>query len=87
MSDFTIDHDDLWPRDEAHRYRLYAVRGDEREVLAATPTMGGIGLAIGIIHDDCKQAGKRLADLGMVGIYDAINGEWILLPFTRQETM
>jgi len=78
-----ITHDDLWPRDAEHRYRLYVVRGPEREVLAAAPTMQGIGLAISTIHDDCKQVGRRLADLGKVGILDAIEREWILMPFDR----
>lgn len=80
-----ITHDDLWPRDAEHRYRLYVVRDDEREVLAASPTMEGIGLAIRTIHDDCKEVDMRLFDLGKIGVLDAVAHEWILLPWSRRD--
>lgn len=88
-----MNMDDLWPRDDEHRYRLYVVRGDEHDVLAASPTMEGIGLAIRTIHDDCKEAGLRFADLGIPGILDTLgradgdyyttSGEWLILPWIR----
>lgn len=86
---FEIDHDDLWPRDLAHRFRLYGVIAGGFDVLAAAPTMAGIGLAIWAIHDDQRQIGRRLADLGRTGILDVVpdppnpRGEWIVLPFDR----
>lgn len=78
-----IDIDDLWPRDAAHRYRLYARRGQHLHVLAATDSMAGIGTAIGALHEDAKQAGSRLMDEGATGILDAVAGEWIVLPWHR----
>lgn len=83
---FGIDVDDLWPRDEEHRYRLYARVGRRLDVLAASDSTAGIGLAISTIHDDQKQAGRRLADLGQIGVMDVLagaRGEWIVLPFNR----
>lgn len=81
-----IDIDDLYPRDETERYRLYAVRGDEREILATAPDAGGIGQALITNHEDCKEVGMRLSDLGMIGILDTVEGEWVLLPYTRETT-
>lgn len=85
-----IDVDDLWPRDEEHRYRLYVRRGDdELELLGASSTMAGIGVAIEAQHNDCKAVGRRLADLGVVGILDTLahdppaTGEWIVQPWER----
>lgn len=84
-----IDSTDIWPRDEENRYRLYAVRGPVREVLATAPSMAGIGLAIQAYHEDQKEVGRRLADLGNIGILDVLapgpRGEWILLPYPRKE--
>jgi hypothetical protein len=86
MSDKTateIPQDDLWPRDAAHRYRIYARRGRELEVLAAAPDAGGVGQAILTLHDDQKQAGRRLADLGVIGCLDVLTPEWVVLPWER----
>jgi hypothetical protein len=78
-----IDSDDLWPRDEQHRYRVYGVIGDDRGVLACAATPGGIGVAIVQLHEDCKAAGMRLADCGKIGVLDAVAGEWLVLPYDR----
>lgn len=80
-----MNMDDLWPRTDEMRYRLYVVRGDEREVLAASPSMEGIGLAISTIHDDCKEAGLRFADLGIPGVLDTMAREWLVVPWVRKE--
>ena len=82
---YAIDHDDLYPRDEEHRYRLYARRGDELEVLATAGEPGGIGEAIVGLHEDEKRAGGRLPDRGAFGILDVIAGEWIVLPWLRPD--
>lgn len=91
---FTIDHDDLWPRDAEHRYRIYAIRGagrsaTDREVLCATATPEGIGAALVQLHEDEKAAGRRLADRGRIGVLDVLGGEgaagdWIVLPWDRR---
>lgn len=82
-----IDQTDLWPVDAEHRYRLYAIQGEHREIIAVSPTMGGIGCAILAIHEDQKEIDRRLADLGRIGILDVLapgpTGEWILLPYLR----
>lgn len=79
----SIDVDDLWPRDADHRYRLYGRRGAELDVLAAAPDPGGIGQAIVQIHADQKEAGGTLGDLGVTGVLDAVDGEWIVLPWPK----
>lgn len=87
---FSIDVDDLWPRDGEHRYRLYAVVGDDRKVLAAAASLPAIGQAIETLHDDAQQVGRRLGDEGRIGILDVLpggkpspRGEWIVSPFDR----
>ena len=85
-----IDIDSVWPRTEEYRFRLYAVVGDERDVLAAAADMEGIGCAIATLHDDQKLIGRRLDDLGRIGILDVMPGgnpapagEWIVTPYDR----
>lgn len=80
-----VDHEALWPRDERHRYRVYARIGKELTVLCACPEPGGIGQALVAFHDDQKQVGQRLADLGQIGVLDVIAGDWIVLPWARRE--
>lgn len=93
---FTIDPDDLWPRDMRHRYRIYAVRGtgthQEREVIAAAADAGGIGQALVTLNEEQKALGRgrRLYDLGRIGVLDVMPdglpspaGEWIVLPWDR----
>lgn len=79
----SLDVDVLWPRDEEHRYRLYGRRGEELYVLAAAPTPGGIGEAIFQLHQDAKEAGQTLGDQGATGILDAVEGEWIVVPWQK----
>lgn len=83
VSDHAIPMDDVYPRDEAHRYRLYARNDDGLNILAATDSPGGLGEAIVQIHADQKEAGRRLADLGQIGVLDAIESDWIVLPWGR----
>lgn len=85
-----LDVDVLYPRDAAHRYRIYGRVGDRLDVLAATDSAGGIGEALVQIHADQKEVGRRLADLGTIGVLDVLpdgpghpNGEWIVLPWER----
>lgn len=84
---FEIDTDVLYPRDAEHRFRLYGRIGDSLNVLATTDSPAGIGTAIVQIHDDQKEAGRRLADLGTIGVLDVMaggpRGEWVVLPWER----
>lgn len=87
---FVIADDDLWPRDAEHRYRLYAVRGEEREVLGATDSAGGIGEMIVALDADEGERGRKLYDRGRLGILDVLPdgkpspaGEWLILPWDR----
>ena len=77
-----LSQEAVYPHDEEHRYRIYARRGDELHVLACADR-DGIGLAILTLHADCRKAGRRLADLGAFGLYDAVAGEWIVMPWLR----
>lgn len=83
MAQHLIDADHVWPRDGDHRYRLYLRDGDDLAVAAATPTMCGIGTAIGELDRDCREAGSRLSDEGQVGVLDAVERRWIVLPWGR----
>lgn len=78
---YIIEHDAIWPRDEEHRYRLYALLDNSLNVLAAAPNPGGIGEAIFGFDDDLKEHGDALADLGRLGILDVIESRWIVNPF------
>lgn len=80
--------DDLWPRDLAHRYRVYTLRGEDLHVICACPEPGGIGNAIVAFHDDQKRVGRTLGDLGRLGVMDVCpngepseTGEWVINPF------
>lgn len=83
--------DDIYPRDEEHRYRIYAVVGDHRTVLATADSAGGVGLALVQIHEDQKEIGRRLSDYGRIGVLDVLpggephaTGEWIVQPYDRR---
>lgn len=85
-----FDHDHLWPRDERHRYRIYAVVEGDRTVLATTDCAAGVGLALVTIHEDQKSIGRRLCDHGRIGVLDVMpdgrphpRGEWIVQPYDR----
>lgn len=67
------------------RFRLYLVPvGEPLPAPAAyAPDMAGIGTAIQTLHEDEKLVGRRLSDRGIVGVYDALEREWIVLPFVR----
>lgn len=82
-----IDSDDLWPRIPEMRYRVYAQRDGELQVLAAAPTPQGAGLALVTLHDDAKQTGGTLPGVGKIGLLDVRpgepTGEWIVNPFER----
>jgi hypothetical protein len=78
-----IDPDAVYPRDEAHRYRLYGRDGDALTVLACAPDPEGVGAAIAQLHADQREHGGTLGDLGQIGILDAVEREWIVNPFPR----
>jgi hypothetical protein len=87
---YEIQIDVLWPREPAYRYRLYARDDDGLHVLAATDCPEGIGSAIARIHEDQKEVGRRLCDLGVIGVLDVLpggephpKGEWLVLPWPR----
>jgi hypothetical protein len=82
-----IDSDDLWPRDEEHRFRLYGRLGDELTVLAAASSPGGIGEAIIQIDLDQREIhpNRCLGDLGATGVLDAVERRWIVSPWHRPD--
>lgn len=83
---YEIPMDTLYPRDAEHRYRVYARRGKELEVLACAPDAGGVGQILVTFHEDQKREGRRLADLGVIGVLDVLNSEWVVLPWERGRT-
>lgn len=83
MTVINTTEDDTWPRTEAFRYRIYARRGDQLEVLAATGTPGGIGVALVQLDDDERERGRRLIDRGAVGVLDVLDSRWLISPWHR----
>lgn len=77
--------EDVWPRDDENRWRIYARRGDRLEVLAATGTAAGVGVALVTLDEDARDAGEPdgLGSYGAVGVLDATEGRWLLSPWHR----
>lgn len=80
---YELDQDIVYPRDADHRYRLYARENDTLSVLACAPSPESVGAAVFQLHADQKEHGETLGDLGALGVYDAIDREWIVLPWHR----
>lgn len=79
-----ISSDALYPRDEEHRLRVYARRGSDLRVLAATD-LDGLGVMLRQLDEDEREHGRRLIDLGAIGVLDAVEGRWLILPWHRPE--
>lgn len=86
-----IGIDEIYPRDLENRYRIYAVIGSSRTVLATTDSPGGVGTALIQLHEDQKELGRALSDHGRIGVLDVMpdgkphpRGEWIVLPWDRR---
>ena len=74
--------DELWPREPAYRYRLYARIRDDLQVLAAAADLPSIGQAIATIDEETEGG---LVELGRIGILDAIRHRWVVKPWDRGE--
>jgi hypothetical protein len=85
VSGYVISGDALWPRDAEHRFRLYGRRGRDLDVLAACGDLEAVGVAVGQLHADAKEAGGVFGDSGAFGLLDAVAGEWIISPFRPGE--
>lgn len=70
---------------EACRYRLYGVKGRERNVLAYADTPEDVGAAIVQLDRDAREAGRTLGDEGLFGLLDVVEKHWIVLPFIRPD--
>lgn len=71
-------------RDPSERYVIYVLRGGELHEIGTAETPAGVGCCIVQTHEDQKAIGRRLADLGVLGVRDAHAGEWIVLPWQRR---
>lgn len=83
---YEIDHDALYPRTPAERYRIYERGAEQLRVLATAASMEAVGCALGQLHEDARSVGEHLGDDGPVGVYDAIERDWILSPFRPRAT-
>jgi hypothetical protein len=79
-ADMAVDFEVPDVRSEAERYRLYTLRASagggqpELTLLATTPTLEGVGVAIGSMADDARDAGV-LAE--PIGVLDGIERRWL----------
>lgn len=80
-----IEEDAIYPRDEEHRYRIYARRGSEIEVLACAGSPEALGVALVQLDEDERERDRRLVDLGAIGVLDAVASRWIILPWHRPD--
>jgi hypothetical protein len=80
-----IEEDAIYPRDAEHRYRIYARHGEEIEVLACAGSPEALGVAIVQLDEDERDRGRRLVDLGAIGVLDAVAGRWLIMPWHRPE--
>lgn len=81
---YTIESDALYPRDHDHRFRIYGRRGKRLSVIAATDPEG-LGPALLQLDADERERGRRLVDLGAIGILDAVERHWLVMPWHRPE--
>ena len=81
---FSIPSDSLYPRDRDHRFRIYGRRGEVLHVIAATDAEG-LGPALLQLDEDQREIGERLVDLGAIGILDAVERRWLIMPWHRGE--
>lgn len=79
----SLPRDEVWPRTPEFRYRIYARQGDKLDVLAATPTPQGIGVALKQLDADERERGRRLVDRGAIGVLDAMEGYWLIMPWHK----
>lgn len=82
---FTIESDALYPRDEANRFRIYARKGRRRPYVVATTDAEGLGPALLQLDADQREYGLRLVDLGAIGILDAVERRWLVMPWHRPD--
>lgn len=70
---------------DPERYCLYVLERGELRLLATAESPAAIGVALFTQDDDCRQAGLRgLIDRGPVGILDATESRWIIMPWRRR---
>jgi hypothetical protein len=81
---YSLPTDELYPRDEAHRLRVYARQGDDLRVLACCD-VDSLGATLLQLDEDERERGERLVDLGAIGVLDAVEGRWLVLPWHRPE--
>jgi hypothetical protein len=82
---YSIPSDTLYPRDEENRFRIYANSADRDIRVLATTDAEGLGPALLQLDNDEREHGRRLADLGAIGILDAVERRWIVLPWHRYD--
>lgn len=54
-------------------------------MLAAAGSPEALGVALVALHADNMTQGRRLYEEGYIGILDAVEGRWIVLPWPRPE--
>ena len=79
---FKLTTDDIWPRDDENRFRLYSLLGSDLEIVASAPDLESIGQAFGALLGE----GQFEKDM-TIGVLDTDGGEgfhsgtWLLNPY------
>jgi hypothetical protein len=80
-----VTTDEMWPRDEEHRFRLYAARGEVLRIVAASPDLEGVGSAFARLV-----AEEEFEAEDSVGVMDSLahpverRGTWLVNPFASR---
>lgn len=90
QSEFKLTTDDIWPRDDENRFRLYALAGADLEIVASGPDLGSIGAAFSALLEE----GQFDQDM-TIGVLDTgkepaggkhfHRGTWLLNPYPTRD--
>ena len=72
--------DEVWPRDEEHRFRLYARRGEVLRIVAAGPSLESVGVAFA--QAIWEEEFSREDSVGVLDVRPHLeSGSWLVSPF------
>jgi hypothetical protein len=83
---FKLTTDDIWPRDDENRFRLYTLLGSDLEIVASAPDLESIGVAFGMLlgegqFEKDSTIGVLDTGEGPAGRKPFHRGTWLLNPY------